>query len=605
MINKYLFYLRKMYILVSVSGGKSLELTEDIIANYEYLKILISFREKANIDDKYIELEKELFDFISENNSKFTFTDDNEKIAISDFLGFELYIDNYPKRYNEIINNYKNRTDVLLKITSDLKPDIDNTIVRNIKSDKFNTDELDYVLNITKEKFITNNICDKLSKYSNNVIIAGGSALGSYKNLISSDIDLFIYNDNGFNIKEFMNDLINIDDKLIFLNIIESQYAYTIEFSKYDYIVKIQLIRLIYKSINDIIREFDVDCCSIARKLSVEEEYYTTERGWYSISNNINHFNILFLSPTYEKRQIKYVNRSFDMFLPFYDYFIENMETNLKSLKGLNIITLYINDYASFYKSYNNYDYYGGNQFSSNIELPYEFKFEENNDSKYNEFMQRLTNKYEDYYPKKRIKNILIKPSFKNEVIKLDNNIIYDDTDYYNTESFPFKSDYDFTKNFEELKICIENFMKKTNGDYLIFGDIAFSLYTGNMFKDCTNINIYKNVNKNQHHQINYNDQIYLFGWVNIHNEYLTIEDIMNTIKYDCKKILLKYNKLSNEFEYYATDECLWYIQHKLFEFPQFKERYMEIGLKHLKGNNYINANNLETRKDKIYIELN
>ena len=69
-----------------------------------------------------------------------------------------------------------------------------------------------------------------------------------------------------------------------------------------------------------------------------------------------------------------------DIFLPFYDYYIENMETNIKelnSINSLNIITCYINNYVYFYEN-DSYDYdnnyYGGDDNLNNILLPYEFK---------------------------------------------------------------------------------------------------------------------------------------------------------------------------------------------------------------------------------------
>lgn len=79
------------------------------------------------------------------------------------------------------------------------------------------------------------------------------------------------------------------------------------------------------------------------------------------------------------------------------------------------------------------------------------------------------------------------------------------------------------------------------------------------------------------------------------------LKKILNITEYYCKKILLKYNKISKEFEYYTTD---WYMQHKLYEFPQFKSHYIPLGLKCLKDEKYININNLQTSKDTILYEL-
>ena len=150
-------------------GDKNLKISEEKMLKYEYLKNLFSFREKNENYNKETEVEEELFNFISQDYDFFSTINDN---IISDFLGFDNYIQKYPLKYQEIFKRYLENIDELIQITSDTILEIDDIDeYRNIKGKFIQT----YSNN--SYKFVEY-ICEKLIKWSDYIVIAGGCAGG-------------------------------------------------------------------------------------------------------------------------------------------------------------------------------------------------------------------------------------------------------------------------------------------------------------------------------------------------------------------------------------------------------------------------------------------
>lgn len=151
------------------------------------------------------------------------------------------------------------------------------------------------------------------------VILAGGSVIGNLVGIDFFDYDLFFHN---CTIEE-ANDII----RKFHSKVKETGYKFATKINgnvitfligkmqqKWD--VKIQFILRIYSSISQIIHGFDIDC-SCAAYDCLSEMYYLTERAIYSIEQGCNTLNFEKLSPSYEHRLGKNLNRGMNCHIPF------------------------------------------------------------------------------------------------------------------------------------------------------------------------------------------------------------------------------------------------------------------------------------------------
>lgn len=129
---------------------------------------------------------------------------------------------------------------------------------------------------------------------SENIYIAGGSALSVLFDYKSKDVDFFT-------IKELLPNEIKVDNYKI------TEGA--INFGKNN-----QLIKRLYKTPHEIIHSFDIDCCCVM--LNEKGYIYGTKRFIYSLTHGYNTVDFNYFSPSYEWRLIKYATRGFSIKIP-------------------------------------------------------------------------------------------------------------------------------------------------------------------------------------------------------------------------------------------------------------------------------------------------
>jgi hypothetical protein len=72
-----------------------------------------------------------------------------------------------------------------------------------------------------------------------------------------------------------------------------------------------------YKTLWDVVGDFDLDsCCIAAVQTGVTLTCYTNNRGRYAIDNMLNHFNPDKYQIAYPSRMVKYYSRGFKIYLP-------------------------------------------------------------------------------------------------------------------------------------------------------------------------------------------------------------------------------------------------------------------------------------------------
>uniref|UniRef100_A0A6C0BDF0 Uncharacterized protein n=1 Tax=viral metagenome TaxID=1070528 RepID=A0A6C0BDF0_9ZZZZ len=206
--------------------------------------------------------------------------------------------------------------------------------------------EVPYELNY---KSIFNSLLGLFENYIYNIFICGGMALSYYFsskcdiNIASKDIDLFIASTeeteiNMDSVKEILsmiaNKANNEYDNLYISNIRESSGAVSFDMEIEGRTNKIQIIKRLYSSPSEIIHGFDIDCTCILTTLD-GLKIYTTERGYYSIVNQVNTINFERMSPSYPYRKFKYYMRGFSIKMPFLEYFRDNFVTDFRLVEKL------------------------------------------------------------------------------------------------------------------------------------------------------------------------------------------------------------------------------------------------------------------------------
>ena len=177
---------------------------------------------------------------------------------------------------------------------------------------------------------------DIFGGFTENVFICGGSALSYYffKNcdilLHSKDIDLFIAQREHYpiNILDIREILLKINNKGIEMTESEGAISFKIEG------IKFQIIKRLYSSPSEIIHGFDIDCSCILVTIDTKR-IYITERCNFALTNQLNTINFERLSPSYEHRLFKYYLRGFGIWVPFYDYFMDNFVTDFRNYPKL------------------------------------------------------------------------------------------------------------------------------------------------------------------------------------------------------------------------------------------------------------------------------
>jgi hypothetical protein len=188
-----------------------------------------------------------------------------------------------------------------------------------------------------------------IEKFKDNVVIAGGYALYRFfeyngKNMSYSDVDFFIHSCTEERAREIILLIVDlIKQTYRYVDVMNSQHAYTL---KIQFKNKIQFIKRLYQSPSEIIHGFDVDCACILMTLDNLPLFYATERGYYAIKNKCNFINFDHLSPSYEHRCLKYLERNFDLFIPQMTYFKQNVSFDQNAypnpLRGGYIILKYL-----------------------------------------------------------------------------------------------------------------------------------------------------------------------------------------------------------------------------------------------------------------------
>ena len=199
-----------------------------------------------------------------------------------------------------------------------------------------------------------NDILKIVREHKNNIVIAGGYALFKFfnfngKNIKYSDVDLFLHSCSQEQAKKIILSIVHLLEENYKVSVKNSEHAYTLDFTPNGgYPCTLQFIKRLYQSPSEIIHGFDIDCTCILMTLETIPVFYATERGYYAIRHSCNFVNFDHLSPSYEYRCLKYLNRGFDLFIPQMIYFKENFVFNQnlypKPLTGGYVILKYLLD---------------------------------------------------------------------------------------------------------------------------------------------------------------------------------------------------------------------------------------------------------------------
>jgi hypothetical protein len=262
--------------------------------------------------------------------------------------------DEYPPEFEEIRKeeqyvraNHKVAKVPLIKLTDEIL----NT------QKPFNVEGRDLILHTPNKAFHANcskrlntvpvfpeHLIDADFDYSN-ICIAGGAVINFLLGLFINDIDIFlIIPDESIEVRKekAMNkirDIIRyihdkrklyiiesdwydgggVDKKLMFVE--RGKYVITI----YGAVMRrpVQIILRIYNSINEVLAGFDVDSCCFAYD---GKNFLTTKRGLYALQHRVNCVDFTRLSPTYERRLVKYAERGFSIYVPYFKRDLINIE---------------------------------------------------------------------------------------------------------------------------------------------------------------------------------------------------------------------------------------------------------------------------------------
>ena len=140
-------------------------------------------------------------------------------------------------------------------------------------------------------------------------VVAGGSVLASLTKTSFGDIDYFYIGDKSLH--ETVDDWIEeakicADESLHYTGkTISSIYS--------DSISPSQLILRRYRSVEEILLDFDLDCIRCA---TVGGKFYVTPTWLYSITHGTIFIDLNFYTPAFHHRLVKYFTRGFDIWLP-------------------------------------------------------------------------------------------------------------------------------------------------------------------------------------------------------------------------------------------------------------------------------------------------
>jgi hypothetical protein len=156
--------------------------------------------------------------------------------------------------------------------------------------------------------------------YGGRLVLAGGSLVSSLVGAPIKDFDLFFVGVKDKNeALEIVTDFLRQAIKGRRLaKLILSKNSWTMKFKDHKTFEKrtIQFIFRSYKNIDEIMLGFDVDCCAMVYD---GKEIYLSERCLYSFRNHLLTVDFDRMSPTYEYRLAKYLNRGFDLYVPGID----------------------------------------------------------------------------------------------------------------------------------------------------------------------------------------------------------------------------------------------------------------------------------------------
>ena len=236
-----------------------------------------------------------------------------EKIKIKIMTNYELRKNMLDLEQN--IMNYNNSNCCLLKFHKIIVGKImhsegkENKIYSCISNliEIYLQDELDFapiVPSIDKFRLITR----FLSMFSDILVIAGNSALDGILNYSMGTIDIFFHsctNEQAQEVVDYINKTYNIH---------QSKNLLTFIFNN----IKIQLSLVIYNTMLDVARSFSVDCECVLYDLKTMA-YYTTKRGYYSLSYRVNTLNFDYLSSDYLEHICEFINMGFSITVPYFN----------------------------------------------------------------------------------------------------------------------------------------------------------------------------------------------------------------------------------------------------------------------------------------------
>jgi hypothetical protein len=210
-----------------------------------------------------------------------------------------------------------------------------SNMVAKVKQPNFSIDT--FWFEATKRSYIDKNIRSKLIDVlckldMTNVAIAGGSIICYLTGDRIEDVDMFftaidasLYSMNHAN-KTILGNINYLREELYSLGlgliIRRTSNAITLIIAenhndhKPNVILELQYILRIYNNVNEVLMGFDIDSCCFAYH---DGKLITTKRGMFSLKYNVNCVDFTRLSPTYERRLVKYFERGFNIYIPLID----------------------------------------------------------------------------------------------------------------------------------------------------------------------------------------------------------------------------------------------------------------------------------------------
>lgn len=167
-----------------------------------------------------------------------------------------------------------------------------------------------------------------------NVVIAGGSVCNAILNLdFMNDLDLFIF---GVDAKEanciverLLNNLIEYCKKNSYeYKILKSDYGMRVKISdentKDRHIYEVHITFILYNTVAEILYGFDIGSCSVG---ICDETVYFSALGAFAHKNMVNIYDPTRMTPIYFERLDKYLERHFNVYVPFVNKYRFSTET--------------------------------------------------------------------------------------------------------------------------------------------------------------------------------------------------------------------------------------------------------------------------------------